>query len=354
MRAWEFVAGSYFSYLFFPLFVLGVTYRGIWWLLPTALIMVVVPILDRLAGDDTALDNLILSKLQSWLLGVAPALFVVGQTVVIGFSAHNFTRLSMTEKPLAVLSVGMIGSIGITASHELVHKPRGLSKIFGRLGLANVCYLHFEINHIQGHHVRAGTEADQSTAWLGESLYQFVYRTVPGCLKASWDLERENLTRRGSPTLSRRNQMIQFAFFQTGFLGAFFYLGGTVGIAFFLLQAVVAVFMLESVSYIEHYGLMRDRRPDGKYEPMKPTNSWDCYGRFSSYLVFQLQRHADHHSYPTRHFANLRTATEAPKLPIGYPLLTVIAMVPPLWRKLMDTRVMSVRAANDHQLTRGE
>ena len=302
---WRFVAGAYFSFLFYPLFALGLIYRGAWWLFPAALVMIVVPMLDYLAKDDLKSQRLALSEPQRFLLKFAPVLFIFGNAAVIGLTAHIFASLPTSEKLFAVLSVGMIGSIGITAAHELVHKPDSLSKRFGRLGLANVCYLHFEINHIQGHHIRVGTQDDQSTAWFGESLYKFFFRTIPGCLRLSWELERRRLRRRGVPTISSDNQMIQFAFLQGAYIGAIWYVGKWPGVSLFLLQAVIAVGMLETTAYIEHYGLLRSKGPDGRYEPMSPSNSWDCYGRFSNYLVFQLQRHADHHSHPTRDFLQL-------------------------------------------------
>ena len=349
MQGWQLVGGSYFSYLFFPLFILAAIYRGFWWLLPVAMVMLVTPILDSLAGDDVTLGKLALSRSQEMILEVAPVFFVLGNAAVVAFSAHAFAGLTTMDKLFAAVSVGMIGSIGITAAHELVHKPRRFSKFFGRLGLANVCYLHFEINHIQGHHVRVGTEDDQSTAWLGESLYRFLFRTIPGCFASSWDLEKHRLDRRGQATLSFSNQMIQFACLQSAYIAVIWYLGSWDGILVFLFQAGIAVFMLEAVSYIEHYGLMRAKRADGKHEPMSPANSWDCYGRFSSYLVFQLQRHADHHSCPTRPFSSLQTAPEAQKLPAGYPLLIGIAMVPALWRRTMDPRVMATKVASQVQ-----
>jgi len=345
-QSWRLVGGSYFSYLFFPLFMLAIIYGGVWWLLPASLVMVAVPILDSLAGEDLTPDEVVLSRSQKWLLEAAPAFFVLGNAVVIGLTAHIFARLATAEKLFAALSIGMIGSIGITAAHELVHKAHRVSKVFGRLGLANVCYLHFEINHIQGHHVRVGTEEDQSTAWFDESLYKFFFRTVPGCFKLSWELERHRMNRRSVATLSFKNQMIQFALLQSAYIAVIWYLGKSAGIAFFLLQASVAVWMLEATAYIEHYGLLRSKRADGKYEPMSPANSWDCYGQFSNYLVFQLQRHADHHSYPTRPFAMLHTASEAPELPVGYPLLIGLAMIPPLWRRIMDPRVMAAKLAS--------
>jgi alkane 1-monooxygenase len=343
-ESWQIVFGSYFSYLLFVLFMLSLYWRGVWWLLPAVLIMGVVPILDFLTGQDHSLPEPVLSKPQQGLVEAAPALFVLGNTTVLGMTAHIFSSLSVAEKLFAILSVGMIGSIGVTAAHELVHKPQGLSKAFGRLGLANVLYLHFEINHIRGHHVRVGTQEDQSTARFGESLYRFLIRTVPGCFKLSWELEAKRLARRGPTTISFKNQMFQFAAIQTVYAVAVWLLGGWYGVAFLLIQAFIAVFMLESVAYIEHYGLLRAKIGDGKYEAMSPANSWDCYGLFSNYLVFQLQRHADHHSHPTRVFSNLQTAVDAPKLPVGYPLLIGIAMVPPLWRKIMDPRVIAAQS----------
>jgi alkane 1-monooxygenase len=348
-QTWERVASAYFSHLLFPLFILGVVYRRIFLLLPVAFVMVLVPILDSLSKEDSTNGELVLSSWKKRLVEMAPLLFVIGNACVVGIGAYLFRGLSISEKVFTVLGVGVIGSIGITAAHELVHKLHGIPKIFGRLGLANVCYLHFEVAHIQGHHVRVGTEDDQSTAWFGESLYLFVFRTVPGCLKLAWELEKQRLNRHELDTVSLKNNMIQFALLQSAYLAVIWYLGTWNGIAFFLLQAAVAVFMLETTSYIEHYGLLRAKEPDGKYAPMSPENSWDCYGRFSNYLVFQLQRHADHHSYPTRPFSNLQTASEAPKLPVGYPLLIGIAMIPPLWRKTMDNRVRAL-ATDVHRL----
>ena len=344
VQSWQFVIGSYFSMLLFLLFSVAMIYRGAFFLLPVTLIMILVPILDSITGQDLTPDEIRLSRIQQYLIEAAPALFVLGNAIVIYIAACSFGGLRMSEKGFVTVSVGMIGSIGITAAHELVHKPQRWSKIIGRLGLANVFYLHFEINHIRGHHVRVGTDEDQSTAWLGESVYRFVFRTIPGCLRVSWELEAERLNRRGLTVVSFDNQLVQFAALQGAYIAAIWFLAGWTGIALFFLQAAIAIFMLEAVSYIEHYGLMRTKCADGKYEPMRPTKSWDCYGQFSSYLVFQLQRHADHHAYPTKSFASLRTANDAQKLPVGYPLLVGVAMIPPLWRRIMDSRVRANQA----------
>jgi alkane 1-monooxygenase len=143
--------------------------------------------------------------------------------------------------------------------------------------------------------------------------------------------------------------MLQFALLQCAYVAAVWFYGGWTGVTVFLLEAGIAVFLLETVAYVEHYGLVRAKNADGKCEPMSPEHSWDCYGRFSNYLVFQLQRHADHHSYPTRPLFSLQAACDAQKLPVGYPLLIGIAMVPPLWRKIMDPRVSVAQSKSCHR-----
>lgn len=248
----------------------------------------------------------------------------------------QFKHLTALERSLAVLSVGVIGSVGITAAHELVHKTDAVSKSFGRLGLANVFYTHFEINHIRGHHVYFGTDRDESTARRGESLYSFLLRTVPGCLRLSWALEARRLRKRGGHVVSSRNLMLHFLVLQLMYFAVLWIMAGRMSMLFFLGQAAIAVFMLEAVAYIKHYGLLRERLPDGKYGAVSSVHSWDAYYRFSNYLEFQLQRHADHHATPKKPHEELQISTTAPRLPAGYPVMISIAMIPPLWRRIMD------------------
>jgi alkane 1-monooxygenase len=334
---WLATIGAYFPYLLFMLFGVSERVRGLAWALPATLVMLIVPVLDIVVGEtffDFAKEDFCVA--QRWLLRFAPIGFVIGNTFVVIFTALRFKNSSTLEQSLMVLSVGVIGSIGVTAAHELVHKTDTLSKVFGRLGLANVCYLHFEINHIQGHHVHFGTDKDESTAWRGESLYSFVFRTIPRCLQFSWNLETKKLKNRGNRIFSSRNLMLLFLVFQLSYLAVLWMLDGRASLLLFVGQAAIAVFMLEAVSYVKHYGLSRERMPDGKYGAGSAIHSWDSYYRVSNYLEFQLQRHADHHAVPRRPHEELHISPAAPRLPAGYSVMISIAMIPPLWRRLMD------------------
>ena len=336
-ESWLATVGAYFPYILFVLFGVSERVRGLAWALPAALVMLIVPVLDILVGEtfvDFAKEDFCAA--QRWLLRFAPMGFVIGNTFVVLFTALRFKNSSTIEQSLMVLSVGVIGSIGVTAAHELVHKTDTLSKVLGRLGLANLCYLHFEINHIQGHHVYFGTDKDESTSWRGESLYSFVIRTVPRCFRLSWNLEVKRLVNRGKRIVSTRNLMLLFLVFQLSYLAALWMLAGRASLLLFVGQAAIAVFMLEAVAYVKHYGLYREKMADGKYGAGSAVHSWDTYYRFSNYLEFQLQRHADHHAAPRKPHEELQFSNSAPRLPAGYPVMISIAMIPPLWRRLMD------------------
>jgi alkane 1-monooxygenase len=339
---WAAVAGSYFGYLLFVCFAASIIIRGPALALPTLFVLVVVPALDMLSGeshDDFVRGNF--SRKQQYLLTLAPIGFVIGYSITIFVAASEIQHVTIVERVLLVVSVGMIGSIDITAAHELVHKSSRLQKFFGRIGLLNVCYAHFEINHIEGHHVWIGTDRDESTARRGESLYKFLARTVPGCLRLSWALEVKRLRHRGLGVLTVRNRMLHYIGLQLAYLLLLVILDGVPAVLFFFGQAVAAIFMLESVAYIEHYGLLRQKLPNDRYSPMSASHSWDSYHRFSNYLEFQLQRHADHHAAPARAQELLRHAADAPRLPAGYPVMITLAMIPPVWRRVIDPRIPS-------------
>jgi alkane 1-monooxygenase len=300
-----------------------------------------VPALDALAGEDfSARQAQPHGSVAGALLRWAPHGFIIGYTACIALVVSALHKMTLLEVVVACYSVGMIGSIGIVAAHELVHKSTAWEKTFGRLGLADVCYLHFEIAHIRGHHVQVGTPNDESTAWRGESLYSFVFRTVPRCLRLAWRLEARRLGKKSESPWSAKNLMLHFAFFQLFYLGAVFVIGGWQGVAFFIVQSAIAIFMLETVSYVEHYGLLRQSLTNERFGNMTPAHSWDSYHRFSNYLEFHLQRHADHHTTPTKSYSELQIEPiESPRLPAGYPIMVTLALAPPLWRWIMDPKI---------------
>jgi alkane 1-monooxygenase len=224
------------------------------------------------------------------------------------------------------LSVGLVtGAQGITIAHELGHKRSRLDRFLARVLLVSVSYGHFTVEHNRGHHVRVATPEDPASARYGESFWHFLPRTLWGSLRHAWELDRGTVLQSLAASA-----LIALA------LGLAF---GPLAVAFFLLQSAMAVTLLEGVNYIEHYGLQRQRLPDGRYEKMSERHAWDAYEWLTNCLLVHLQRHADHHLEPSRPYAALQPRAGSPKLPTGYGGMLPLALVPPLWFRVMNPRI---------------
>ncbi len=239
------------------------------------------------------------------------------------------------------------GTIGINYSHELMHQKSSLERWLGDLLLASVLYGHFRSEHLRVHHLYVGTSRDTVTARYNEGFHRFFPRVLGESFASSWRAEAAMLARRGLPVWHRSNPFWRYAVLQLGMLAIAALVGGAMGPVLFILQALVAIWQLELVNYIEHYGLTRRHLGDGKYEHVLPRHSWNAAHRASNWLLINLQRHSDHHYKPDRRFPLLQTygPDQAPQLPYGYPIMTMVAMVPPLWRRVMNHRVKAWRKA---------
>jgi alkane 1-monooxygenase len=249
----------------------------------------------------------------------------------------------------AGLAVGLVsGSIGITFAHELGHRRARGHRLLGHGLMACVGYGHFMVEHYRGHHLHVATPADPATARAGESVYAFWLRTIPAQWASAWRLEAARLGGDGvggGSGWSWRNVVLWHGLWA---LAAPLLLGALLGwqaALFWLVQAALAILLLESVNYVEHYGLARRRLADGRYEPVGSSHSWNTYAQPSNWLLIHLQRHSDHHTYPGRPYALLRPTEGAPELPTGYGGSVLLALVPPLWRRLMAPRLAALRAA---------
>jgi len=248
--------------------------------------------------------------------------------------------------------------VAINTAHELGHKREQLERRLSRIALAQSGYGHFYVEHNHGHHIRVATPEDPASSRMGESFWRFLPRAVAGSLRSAWHLERRRLERRGRRALSRHNDVLTswaltvvlFTALSVGF--------GAVVLPYLLLQAVLGFCLLETVNYLEHYGLLRRRRSDGRYERVSPRHSWNSNNTVSNLFLFQLQRHSDHHANPLRRYQTLRHFDDAPQLPSGYATMIVIAWFPPLWRRIMDPRLWAhyrgdLSHANVHPGVRG-
>jgi len=266
--------------------------------------------------------------------------------------------LTVVEKVGLSLTEAMVSGIAINTAHELGHKRDRLERWLSKIALAQSGYGHFFVEHNRGHHVRVATPEDPASARLGESFWVFLPRTVKGSLASACELEREWLARDGRSWWSVRNNVLNAWVMTVVLFAGLTAVFGVVVLPYLLLQMVLGFPLLEVVNYLEHYGLLRERRPDGRYERTRPEHSWNSNNVASNVLLYHLQRHSDHHANPTRRFQALRHFDGAPQLPTGYAGMILLALVPPLWRRIMDPRLIGhyggdVSRANIHPRARG-
>jgi alkane 1-monooxygenase len=230
------------------------------------------------------------------------------------------------------VTVGIVTGVGINAAHELGHKRESLEHWASKIALAPTLYGHFFVEHNWGHHKRVSTPEDPASSRLGESFYRFWPRTVFGSLRSAWNLEATRLRRKGQRVLSPGNRVLHAWSLSVLLWGTVLTLGGLELLPFLLVQAVVGFTLLEAVNYVEHYGLLRQKDAAGRYERVRPRHSWNNNHVVTNLLLYQLQRHSDHHENPARRFVALRHLDEAPQLPAGYAAMILVALVPPAWR----------------------
>ncbi|MDN5787341.1 alkane 1-monooxygenase [Pseudorhodobacter sp.] len=252
------------------------------------------------------------------------------------------SHLGIWESIGIFFGMGVIsGTIGITYAHELMHQKPRYERWLGDLLLASVLYSHFRSEHLRVHHLYVGTPRDPVTARYNEGFHRFFPRVLRQSARSSWKAEKAMLARRNLPATDRSNPFWRYGALQLAMLLLALIIGGWVGLLLFMYQAFVAIWQLELVNYVEHYGLTRRHLGDGKYEHVLPRHSWNADYKASNWLLINLQRHSDHHYKPDRRFPLLQTYTDddAPQLPHGYPIMTTAAMVPPLFKRIMNPRV---------------
>nr|QPA35665.1 alkane 1-monooxygenase [Mycolicibacterium mageritense] len=320
--------------------------RWFWWLCPI-LAFVVVPALDHLVGrdgsnpPDSAYVELGRDRFYRW----ATYLYLPNQylSLVLAcwlWSGGGWLRMSLSDKVGLMVTMGVIGGVGINAAHELGHKHERLEQRLSKVALAQTCYGHFFVEHNRGHHSRVATPADPASARLGESLYCFIPRSLFGGLRSAWCSEARRLARSGLSPWTLGNHVLNAWLLSAVLFTALPLWFGSIVLPWLIGQAVIGFCLLEIVNYIEHYGLRRQRLPSGRYEKVAPRHSWNSNTVVANVFLFHLQRHSDHHANPRRRYQSLRSFDEAPELPGGYGTMLVLALVPPLWRRVMDPRVL--------------
>ena len=319
-------------------------WSGFWWIGPV-LIFGLMPLLDRALGLDTvnppedATAGLDADRYYRWLTyAYLPLQFA---SLVWACAMWASGELSTFAALGLAVTVGCVAGIAINTAHELGHKHPTLERSLAKVALAQSAYGHFYVEHNRGHHQRVSTPDDPASSRLGESFYEFVPRTVIGSVRSAVEIERERRRRAGERFWSPGNDVLNAWAMTVVLFGGLVALFGWSVAPWLVVQAVIGFLLLEVVNYIEHYGLLRERKENGRYERCRPEHSWNASNVASNVLLYQLQRHSDHHAYPTRRYQTLRHFDDVPQLPTGYAGMVVLATVPPLWRKVMDPRVLA-------------
>jgi alkane 1-monooxygenase len=319
-------------------------YAWLLWLTPLV-VYGLVPLLDLVLGeDDNNPPEALVPALEEdrwyrWLTWMTvPAVWLT--VAVTAWVAVQGGLEPLGWLGLAI-SAGWTSGAGINVAHELGHKKGSLERWLARFALAPSCYGHFVVEHVRGHHRDVATPEDPASSRFGESYYRFMTREIPGAFRRAWRLERERLAGLRRSAFHPGNENLQAWALSVLFWGALLLALGPPVLPFLLVQAVFAYSLLSAANYVEHYGLLRDRGPDGRYERTAPRHSWNSNHVVSNLLLYQLQRHSDHHAWPARRYQSLRHFDEAPQLPTGYFGMFLLALAPPLWRRVMDPRVLA-------------
>lgn len=333
-----------------PLVWVAAVYGGWTLVLLPAITWYLFSLLDVIAGLYTKnADPMTPDAELTWYRAItmlwAPA--QIGTIFAVLIYVTRTDHLSGLEEWMLFFGAGVLsGTIGINYSHELLHQKPKLERWLADILLASVLYSHFRSEHLLVHHRYVATPKDPVTARFGEGFWRFFPRVLRECYVSAFKAEKAMLARKNKPWTDRSNPFWRYWALQIAFLTLALIIGGWWGVFLFVTQAFVAIFQLELVNYLEHYGLTRRYLGDGKYEHVQPHHSWNAAHKASNWLLINLQRHSDHHFKPDRRFPLLQnyTADEAPQLPYGYPVMTLVALSPSLWRRVMNPRVREWRA----------
>ena len=307
------------------------------------LLHVIIPSIDMIVGKDNnnpTPEEIKLLENDPYYARLVQS-FIPIQYAANVYAAYLTSRksTSLIDKILLGVSMGAINGIAINTAHELSHKQDKVAHLLSHLALAPSGYNHFRVEHPYGHHKRAATPEDPASSQMGETFYEFLPRTVIGSFQSAVEIETTRLKRKSLTFWSKENELLQgwgiSALFHSTLLGIY----GRSILPYLVVQSAYSISLLEIINYIEHYGLLRQKNEQGKYERTQPEHSWNNNNIVTNLLLYQLQRHSDHHAYPTRPFQALRHFDSAPELPSGYASMLLPALIPKWWFKLMDQRV---------------
>ncbi|MCH2190086.1 MAG: alkane 1-monooxygenase [Gammaproteobacteria bacterium] len=350
-KRWLWSIVLFFILIPLPVFYLYLQTENPWVLITPLLVSyLVLPMVDFLVGTDkNNPPEELVSQLEAdphynrLLMLCIPAHFIA---LVAGAWLAGTQDLSWGFFIVFAAVMGIYSGSSINTAHEIGHKTTKRERFLSRLTLAVTGYGHFCIEHNLGHHRDVATPEDPASSRMGETIYRFALREIPGAAKRGWREETKRLQRRGLKVFSLDNHILQSYLMTLMLQGSLVIVFGWELIIFFLIHNLFAWLQLTSANYIEHYGLLRAKKSNGKYERCQPHHSWNANHYVSNLLLFQLQRHSDHHANASRSYQCLRSLEKLPELPTSYFGMYLLAYFPALWFRVMDKRLLAVPHIN--------
>ena len=326
--------------------------QGFWVFLPLVYSFVIIPgaeffynpVTENLsaAEEEMARKN----KLYDWMLYMIVPLQYAA--LVYFLYSVSTTSLLWWELLGRTLSMGLLcGTFGINVAHELGHRTKKYEQVLARILLASSLYMHFFIEHNKGHHKHVATPQDPSSARRGEPLYFFYVRTMLFSYISAWNIANDDMRKKGKTIFSLYNEMLQAQLWQIALVIVILAGFGVLPMLTFITAAFTGALLLETVNYIEHYGLQRKETTPGKYERALPIHSWNSSHPLGRIMLFELSRHSDHHYLASRPYQVLRHHEAAPQLPTGYPGSMILSLIPPLWFMVMDKRIERLKETSN-------
>jgi len=319
------------------------TSKGILTYLPVLIAFTVIPILELFFKVDSKNFDKETAKLEkenrlySWIL-YATVPVQLGMLVFFFYAIQE--PLTTTEYIGRMTSMGVLcGILGINVGHELGHRSNKIEQFLGELMLLTSLNTHFLPYHNGGHHFNVATPNDAATARKNEPLYIFWVRSHFSSYKQAWQLENKRLLNENKNSFSLQNKMVVYSIATIVLVSIIYYFFGWFVLLSFILAAVIGILQLETVNYIEHYGLIRQKNENGRYEKVRHHHSWNSDHIIGKLLLFNLSRHSDHHYNGSKPYQVLKSLPESPQMPTGYPGMMVLSLIPPLWFNYMNARI---------------
>jgi len=340
---------KYLSVLILPIFVwISFHSNGILTFLPALYLFGAIPFFElilKVDNQNLSEQEKVLATNNSFYSVLLYLMLPIQFGFLVYFMFHIQEAQSTSVLIGRILSMGlMCGVLGINIGHELGHRSNRFERFIGELLLLTSLENHFLPYHNRGHHTNVGTKNDPATARRNEWLFTFWIRSQIGSYFQAWQIEILRMKIMKKQIFSLENKMIQYTILHSLFLGSIYAYFGSVVLIYFLFAAAVGILLLETVNYIEHYGLYRQQRENGNYEHVKRKHSWNSNHVIGRVVLFELSRHSDHHFKADRPYQLMETSDDSPVMPTGYPGMMLLSCIPPLFFMVMNHRVKKALA----------